>query len=248
MAVDFTGATPDYLTSDSSYTHGIGTGEFTMSAWVNPTTNPAWSGFIGVGLNVFGVYTRSGGTNWGCWFNSSDLAFNTALSTSTVYHLLVTRASGTITGYIDGTAEATTWSESTSIPDAAIAIGHSGITSEPLDGVVWDMGWWDVALTQAEIDTLAGGAHAGDVRPQSQVLLMELVGLENRDPVTGDLWSATGTPTVATHGRIEYSVPGWIGHVPDPPAAGGRIMSSLAGKGGLAGRGGITGPGGGLAA
>lgn len=52
---------------------------------------------------------------------------------------------------------------------------------------------------------------------------------------------AAGTLTIRTNNTITDLV------IPDAPAAGGRIMSSLAGAGGLAGPGGIAGPGGGLA-
>ena len=95
---------------------------------------------------------------------------------------------------------------------------------------------------------LADGFSPLLVRPASLLSYVPIIGTDSPeiDLVDSSTWTINGTLTKTAHTRV---VMPWrqAGMVFAPAAAGGRIMSSLAGAGGLAGPGGIAGPGGGLA-
>ena len=127
--------TGDGLSATGTYT--IGTGDFTIECWARldnvganqmffdcrPTsTNGAYPGFFFLGSNNRPYY----------YFNTAvRITADSALSTNTWYHLAIVRSSGVTTMYIDGTAQTTTYSDSSSI---SFSDAHIGISNDPTPG------------------------------------------------------------------------------------------------------------------
>jgi hypothetical protein len=118
--------------------------------------------------------TGSFGEGWGLFYNSSlgklavdvnfitEIDFNTTLSVSTWYHVILTRNAGTWTCYINNVAEATT---STSTPFAISANSRTCVFGYWTDGTTINnngtnmrmskVGYWDRVITGTERANLA---------------------------------------------------------------------------------------------
>lgn len=130
------------------------------------------------------------------------------------------------------------------LESTAIGIRWSSAENQPMSGDLAEGGVWNVALDAAEIVTLAKGYSPLFVRPGSLVFYLPMIRGQLTDYIGNVVMTATGT-TVSNHHSIIYPSPPHV--ITAPTAAAGRIMSSLAHRGGLAGEGGIAGIGGGLA-
>lgn len=74
----------------------------------------------------------------------------------------------------------------------------------PHDGLIQELAVYDVALAQAEIELLAKFVSPLLVRPESLVLYMPLIRDEDRDTVTGAIYTPVNTPTIGNHMRMVY--------------------------------------------
>ena len=108
----------DYLSGTASSAFDLGTGDFTVEAWVN-FTNSSLDGLnrryaailctnpVGLGAETF-LFSMSGnststGTGFGVGNASGGVSFSTTIPQNTWVHLAVTRSSGSVRGFLDGT-------------------------------------------------------------------------------------------------------------------------------------------------
>ena len=82
-----------------------------------------------------------------------------------------------------------------------------------MDGRIAEVGVWDIALTDAEVDVLAAGYSPLFVRPQSLVFYAPLM-REKVERISAFTFTDVGTPVVAAHPRIIYPARARIIHVP----------------------------------
>ena len=171
------------LSGDGEYADlpdGIVSGlhDFTISAWVNPSANSAWSRVFdfGTGTNDYMFLTLSAGggplrfaiTTSG---NGAEQQLNGpgTLPLNTWSHVAVTLSGSTGTLYVNGQPVAT--NTSMTLNPAALGatnnnwIGRSQFSGDPfLAATVDDFQIYDHALSAADVATLAGGqAGAGNV-------------------------------------------------------------------------------------
>ena len=154
-----------------------GLSDYTVSAWVNPSSDDTWSRVFdfGTGTTANMFLTVNGGGNglrFGITANGNgaeqDLTGGGQLPLNTWSHVAVTLSGTTGTLYLNGKAVATS-STMTLKPSSLGAtnqnyIGKSQYADPYLNGTVDDFAIYDRALSAAEIATLAGGvAGAGDV-------------------------------------------------------------------------------------
>ena len=198
-----------------------GLNDFTISAWVNPSANTAWSRVFdfGTGTNDYMFLTLSAGggpvrfaiTTSG---NGAEQQLNAPgnLPLNTWSHVAVTLSGGTGTLYIDGQPAAAN-TNMTLTPAALGAtnqnwIGRSQFSGDPfLDAAVDDFQIYDRALSATEIASLASGQPgAGDVASYKFD--------ENSGPIALDSSGNGRNATIISPGNV--STPLWQ-PLPDGP-------------------------------
>jgi hypothetical protein len=212
MAYEFTVAGSRSLTTIST---PVNTLPITMSAFFNMSATPAVLGiFVSVG-------TQSG-------TNRLTLGINAARQVNLQTISSSPNAGGTVAS---GTASLNTWTHACSVNNSNtlrscyrdgankvtntntngtltsfdyVAIGTryvSGVLGGFIDGSVAEVGIWNVALTDAEIASLADGMTCDKVRPQSLVfyapLVRDLIDYKGKLTITNN-----NGATVANHPRV----------------------------------------------
>lgn len=131
----FNGST-DYLTVPASQSFAFGTGDFTVEAWVYTTARNATYGSQIAGPHLYGVsadWLLTINPSGNLYFQISGTATGAQTSTSTVAlstwtHVVVTRASGTVTFYINGVSVGS-GSYATAVTNASTALGIGGASN-----------------------------------------------------------------------------------------------------------------------
>jgi hypothetical protein len=127
------------------------------------------------------------------------------ITTNTLYHVATVFSSTTLRDvYLDGVAGVTNTQTSTvnTLNELLVGARRSGASAGLFhDGIVAELGIWNVALTAAEIASLADGMTCDKVRPQSLVFYAPLV--RDLQDVRGGLTiTNNGGATVANHPRV----------------------------------------------
>lgn len=192
-----------YATS-GSFTHGIGTGDFTFACWAYQTAANSYSCLWANGTYDPAFYMEAGGRPpiiYG--LGGSDISFNTTLSLNTWYHLAARRSGTTITCWVNGVQEANTGTRSGSMPTAVQRIAHShGSGAEGFTGRMAEAGLWSAALSSDEIGSLADGLSPLAVRPAALLFHYPLVRQTTQELIGGLTLTETGTVSIAAHPRI----------------------------------------------
>lgn len=131
---------------------------------------------------------------------------STTYSLNTWHHICATFASDTSrTVWLDGGGEASNASASSPGASDEIAVGiHIDRSSDPLSGMVAEVGIWNATFTIVEALQLAAGYSPLLVRPESLVCYIPLV--RGLGSVVGDFGlTASGSPTVAAHPPVLYA-------------------------------------------
>jgi hypothetical protein len=186
----------------------------TIAAWCRPTTVAAMRAVVvgvngGTHRNQLGIYTpgsnlgvqaASVGTN-GTFVSQTDA--NTA--SGTLFHGCVVFASASSrTAYLDGTAAATNTSNvGTQNTADAVSIGAGWATTLGgyYTGDIAEVGVWDVALSAAEVASLAKGFTCDRIRPGNLVFYAPLI-RDLIDKIGGLTITNNNTATVANHPRV----------------------------------------------
>jgi hypothetical protein len=208
MAYLFNG-TNQYLSTASSPVSGS---PMTIAAWMRATATGG-ARAIAVGVNggahrnqltatygTFGLQATSVGTGGVVASNGTA-----AISSGTLVHgcaVFTSQSSRTL--YIDGTAQPTdTANVGTQITADAISIGSGWSTTlgAYYSGDIAEAGVWNVALTAAEVASLAKGFACDRVRPQSLVFYAPLI-RDLHDLAGGRTITNNNTATVSNHPRV----------------------------------------------
>ena len=209
MAYDFNG-TNQYLTVGSSPVAAV---PITVACWYNGDTSPAavfpfivvWSSTDNDRLNL--VKGATGGDIVATYINDGVATVNSsangAYSAATWKHACGVFASVTSrTVYSDGVAATENTSSVTGLSSFnRITIGSNHLVSSFHDGKLAEVGIWNVALTAAEIASLADGFTCDKIRPQSLVFYAPLV-RDLQDVKGGLTITNNNTATVVAHPRV----------------------------------------------
>lgn len=129
----------DHLLSATHADWAMGTGDFTVEAWVRPTS-------VSGDRNVFGVNV-SGGMSFGLtggkvFCGPTGVSYGpigaTTLSINTLYHVAACKASGTMRVFVNGAVDASA-ADSRNYAQAAVMIGANKIP--PAETVGFLAGW-----------------------------------------------------------------------------------------------------------
>jgi hypothetical protein len=211
MAYNFNGSN-QYLNTTSSPV-GNSLAPITMAAWVrgNPANNSYW---LAMGRStstgpIVGMTVTTGGVAR-VFLRSDAGGGGELIGTSAIFgastpwsHTAFINSSASRTLYINGVQEATNTGVTESVTLDRLGIGaliRNTVTSY-FGGDIAEVGIWNVALTAAEIASLAKGMTCDKVRPQSLVFYAPLV--RNLVDVKGGLTiTNNNTATVANHPRV----------------------------------------------
>jgi len=141
----------------------IGTGDFTLAAWVYRTDSGAVRQTVAsLGTHAPSMVVRQSSTNvFTCYHGASVYAFDTALSLGEWYFLAIRRSGSTLEGFVNGVKEATSHSYSTSIAAAVLTVGSaSPIATNPIGAKIEDLALWGRAVSDSELASI----HRGRLR------------------------------------------------------------------------------------
>ena len=205
MAYDFNG-TNQYLRTSSSPVSAM---PLTISCWFNGDAGGTLFPLVVISnssdnsrVNI----VRSGGDIVAAAVDSSNtsaLASSGGYSSGSWTHICGVHSSTTLrTLFVNGSLQST---GSTALGSFGsfnqISIGSNHLASAFTDGRIAEVGIWSVALTAAEIASLADGFTCDKVRPQSLVFYAPLV--RSLQDVRGGLTiTNNNTATVANHPRV----------------------------------------------
>jgi hypothetical protein len=219
MAYSFTAASSQYLSATAS---PLGTGQLgdhTIALWVkgaaaSPTTtafsisrssetgganNPAILIQNANGAVVYFLRANVSAGGEGYINTNGGTAFD-----NTSRHVCVRLSSTTANIYVDGSSVATAAAAipvQTGMDRLGVGAFVRGNVVTFYNGEVAEVGIWNVALTAAEIASLAKGMTCDKVRPQSLVFYAPLV-RELQDVKGGLTITNNNTATVANHPRV----------------------------------------------
>jgi hypothetical protein len=212
MASKFTSAGSQYLSSLFS----ISPYPLTISCWFNAENTTANHALVYIGLST---------STSRFLLSASGAVTNDPISFDVITATNLTRVASTTTGY-----NANTWSHACGVATSSIlrtvylnggSSGTNTVSSNPstpdrltigsrlftgipgvfLDGSVAEVGIWNVALTAAEITSLAQGMTCDKIRPQSLVFYAPLV-RDLIDQKGGLTITNNNGATVAQHPRV----------------------------------------------
>lgn len=205
MAYAFVAGSSQYLSTTSAPASGT---PMTMAMWSRTST-------VSQSSRMFAVSASSGHRNQIGRFNAQIQAVSVGgsaqsaiadnqITTNTWFHVAGTFASSTDRRVFFNGSQVGTSTASPGTQDAfdRINIGAGGIpVGNYHTGDIAEVGVWNVALTAAEIASLADGITCDHVRPDNLVFYAPLIrGLI--DKIGGLAITNNGTATVANHPRV----------------------------------------------
>ena len=110
--------------------------------------------------------------------------------------------------YYDGSSVGTNTTSRSPAGADRISIGRDGSSSPAayMDGLIAEVGIWNIALNTSEIAALAKGFAPPLVRPTSLVFYLPCIVDTDKDLRGGLSLTPSGSPTVGSHARIFYPV------------------------------------------
>jgi hypothetical protein len=124
---------------------------------------------------------------------------------NTFHHAAATFPNNTtVTAYLDGGNSATSTGSALNPAPTRINIGARFLSSSAglfFDGRIAEVGIWNVALTAAEIASLAKGITCNKIRPQNLVFYAPLI-RNLQDTKGGSIITPVNSPIVAAHPRV----------------------------------------------
>lgn len=209
MAYQFNGSN-QYLSSGSSSIFQVGIG-FTLSAIVNPANltgyksiacyygnpNTSDTGWV---FRVFGSQLNFG------WYSGSEFPFYNfgTLAANANQLCTLTHNGSSFKLYINNSSSNAQSSVVAGYSSPVFTIGclfYSGSPVQVMNGLISELGIWNVVLTDAEIASLAAGFTPDQIRPQSlqfyAPLVRDLIDVRGGRAITN-----VNGATVSTHPRI----------------------------------------------
>ena len=206
MAYDFVAASSQYLFTSSS---PVTTTPCTIACWaVRDLTGSRGLAFLTSSTNVNARFALLSPNSALVVASAVDDVNATAestagtTSTGTLFHAAGVYASSTSrTAYANGVAGSTNTTNINVAGLDRISIGARFGGGNLHDGLISEVGIWNVALTTAEIESLAKGVTCDKVRPQSLRFYAPLI-RDLQDVKGGLTITNNNSATVANHPRV----------------------------------------------
>lgn len=153
----------NYAVSYANVSHGIGTGDYTISVWARPDT-AGWAGYVGgmgIGNRAPGFYLRINSTPTGVRDSAINYLSDQILTLDVWNHVVFRRISGVVSYALNGVVSTQTNTVTTSIDNVEFAAGASNYAGGDWKaGAFDDARLYNRALTDAEIKQLYNGGRA----------------------------------------------------------------------------------------
>ncbi len=221
-AGSFNGSNNHVNTANATSSTVTGTGDFSVSFWVYRNSNPAGvdvigtraisSGFGGWVLtfnsanNLLQAYVSSTGSNW----NLVNQGFNAAINNLTWTHVVLVRSGSTLSLYVNGVANGTTYNIGTNSinnPGYGLFFGSSGDGTRDFAGSIDEAGIWSRALTQQEITDLYGAGSADTFNGPRNISTQNNTGRSCADGGDAVSYSTTATASAGVSAITLSSTP-----------------------------------------
>jgi len=135
MKFDGTG---DWLVAPNSPNLSFNTGDFTIEFWLYLNTTAVEQWFVSwTGPGYCTIYLNSGTIRW--YANGGLRITGASLSTTTWYHIALTRENGSTKLFVNGTQSGSTYADTNSYVPTAFTIGASPVATAPLNGYIDDL-------------------------------------------------------------------------------------------------------------
>lgn len=211
MAYSFNGTT-QYLSISSSPISGL---PVTLSCWFYPnniTQNNALVSISNISSTDFIMINAAGAVAGDPLRSQRTSALGTVFADSSAYtanqwnHMAGVLYDFTAISYLNGAAFTATSAISTSLSLNAFTIGarrNNNSISGYSNGIIADVGIWNIALTSSEITSLSKGISCRLIRPQSLVFYAPLI-RDLVDEKGGLIITNNNSTSVANHPRLYY--------------------------------------------
>jgi hypothetical protein len=209
MAYQFTAANSRYLSTTSTPTTAA---PFTISCWGNLPSLAGVQTLVSIESgnsdDIFLIY-GTGGTQLRFFVHRSggtiaDLSFLTYSANTWFNAIAIERSVNSRSLYLNGGSGITNTTNTGAPAVSRIAIGgryYSGSLGGYANGLIAEVGIWNVELTESERVSLARGMACDKIRPQSLVFYAPLV-RDLADHKGGLTITNNNSATVATHPRV----------------------------------------------
>jgi len=152
----FDGSNDAFLT-DYVFSHGIGTGSFSWSAWINPkifSGTPTGSSIMANGTYAPLLYLSASGAL--VLYSNGPKPFNASVTSNQWSHVVMVRTSGVFSAYINGIKTPTSQAFTLNMLNAKMCIGsHSlGVGGDFFSGTIDDVRIYNRALSSNEVNTI----------------------------------------------------------------------------------------------
>ncbi len=154
---DFVNTNSNYIQIPSSTDFAFGTGDFTISAWVDLDSSSSYSWILGsdsAGIVDGVTFGFDSSRNLQLWVAGAQTATSFSINLNQWHHVLATRNSGTVTFYIDGSAFGTTYSRTGNVPVSSYNIGRLSNGNNYIDGSISNVQIFNTSLSGPEVKTL----------------------------------------------------------------------------------------------
>ena len=247
MARQFDDGSTQYLAVDSAV---VQSKPFTMACWFNCDDDSTTHTLMWVGHNSYTNYFCNMGIRGTAdsniirafqhWYGNGNgmVADTTAGYTENTWHhaCAVFAADDDLHVFLDGGnkgEDTTDVGDTSQHTGTAIGYNNDSTPSDPMSGAIAEAAFWNVALTDAEVASLAAGVSPLLVRPAGLIAYWPLIRDTDKDQLGGYHMTPANSPTIATHPPAILS---WwhrharavaYGAAPPPPAAAPALLAML---------------------
>lgn len=211
MSISFDKSVPDILSIASA---AVTAAPVTIAAWFNPASEDTLMAPVtisssdnddGFQLALQGIGTQVVMASHGS--SGVQASTSTAWAASTWFHGCAVFASSTSrAAYLNGGGKGTDTASMTptGLNRTNLGVFYASGSYDPYDGLMAEIGIWDVALSDGEVAVLATGASPLLVRPGS--LIRYVPGIRStQERLVGTAWTVVfGAPGVGLHTRVFY--------------------------------------------
>jgi len=142
----------------ASVSHGIGTGNFTMMAWVRPDSiSAAWRAIMSFGSFSPAFYLSNSVNSQLAFYHTSNIYSGVTLEASKWQHVVVRRTGASIEFFVGGKKTSSGGTSATSVATAQFVLGSSnpGTNAEFYSGAMDDVFVFRTALSDSIINLFA---------------------------------------------------------------------------------------------